>query len=477
MGSVPPNAKSAGRLIDQRLKARSEKPGEQRTLTVEYRETPEILPVISLPVDSLVLNPDTHRIRAQKSLDMAREKHLRDEPYGEEGQSYLQYLLTRDPANPDHEDSAFKELKESLKQYGQEEPGIVTRSGVLINGNTRCVALRELHKQQIEVAVLPSDAGDADTEAIELVLQLRKEHKREYSFVNHLLAIDGRISRGDSPSDIKRDFRIQQSTYDRSIWILQQIRNVIERSKVALESGEVASLRLVDFEVHQGKLEELYRAWSRLTKRGKHDEAARLVEQRMLATAMEKSKTDARLIDENFLTDYASSILPRADAEPSTISIPGVPGGLAVAGPSSKARQVAAVNDTALKSRAVKQAADKANADELAKSSKDISRIEQALESALTVAGKNSRLKRTQNAPIQSLEDATEDIRSAVTAIAASRAVSAFDVVEIDDALKTFKAELTRLAQHIRPTIDNPTIDSESQLDGATWLFKAVAEL
>lgn len=471
MGYLPPNATAASHLIEQRLAARAEKTGEQRTLTVEFRGVPEILPVITLPVESLVLNPDTHRIRAQKSLHMDREKALENEPFGEEAQSYLQYLLSRDPANPEHEDSAFKELKASLGQYGQEEPGIVTQSGVLINGNTRCVALRELGKHQIVVAVLPSDAAEADTEAIELVLQLRKEHKRDYSFVNHLLAIDGRIARGDDPTEIQRDFRMRASSYERSVWILSQIREAIERSKVTLENGTEVGMRLIDFEVHQGKLEELHRAWSKLAKRGKRDEAERLVEQRLLATAMDKSKTDARLIDENFLKNYAPTVLPTNEYQPAEVNVPGIPGGLKVAGPSSETQRVSAVTDLALKSRAIKQSTAQASAEEVSRSASKISQLEAALEDGLTAAGKNARLKKTQDAPIQSLEDATEDIRAAISAIADSKAVSAFDAEELDNALRSFKKELTRLAQHVKPAVTD-----SGPSDGVSWLFKAVSE-
>lgn len=469
MGHLPPNAAAVAQLIEHRLSARLEKAGEQRTLTVDFRGQPEILSVVSLPVDSLMLNPDTHRIRAQKSLDPERERALEDDPYGEVAQSYLQHLLTRDPVNPENEDTSFKELRESLSEYGQEEPGIVTRAGVLINANTRCVALRELGKREILVAVLPSDAAEADTEAIELVLQLRKEHKRDYSFVNALLAVDDRVARGDDPAAIQKDFRMRADTYKRSIWMLSLIRDAIERSKISLLDGTEVKMRLIDFEIHQGKLEELYRSWSKLEKNGQHDRADRLLEQRLLAIVMDKSKTDVRLIDEDFLKNHAAEVLPQGDFNPTAINVPGVPGGLQVAGPSSDTQRVSTVTDSALKARAIRQSTALATPDEVRNSAARLVKLDSALENGLTIAGKSARLKKTHDAPIQSLEDATEDLRAAVSAIAGSKAARSFDPEELDNALQSFKKELTRLAQHVKPTVTNDDLS-----EGVAWLFKAV---
>jgi len=469
MGRRPTQAAAAEQLIGTRLRARAEKSGEQRTLTIEFRGHPEILPVISLPVDSVVLNPDTHRIRAQKSLDPEGERALEQDPYGDPAQKYLQHLLSRDPINPDTEDNSFKELKASLAEYGQEEPGIVTRSGVLINANTRCVALRELIKPEILVAVLPSDSGDSDTEAIELALQLRKEHKRDYSFVNELLAIDARVARGDKPSDIQKDFRMRSSTFARAIWILQQIRDVIERSRVTLEDGTEAKMRYVDFEIHQGKLEELYRSYSKLVKEGKQDQAARLLNQRLAAVALDKSKTDVRLIDEDFLKVHAPEVLPEGEFEAEEQSIPGLPG-IKVAGESGESKRVSQLADDVFKARAIAQVPERATSEEVKRAEARMNVVNESVERALNKAGRNARLKKTQDAPNQFIEDAAEDISAARQAIATSKSSGTFDPEDIENALVSLRKALVSLAQHIRPAMAK----AESG-DGVEWLMKSVS--
>ena len=57
-------------------------------------------------------------------------------------------------------------LKDSLID-GQDQPGLITRKGKLVNGNTRCVLLRDLRAEgritnsTIRVAVLPSDVVES----------------------------------------------------------------------------------------------------------------------------------------------------------------------------------------------------------------------------------------------------------------------------------------------------------------------------
>jgi hypothetical protein len=182
-----------------------------------------------MPVDLLHFNPDTHRIRAQRSMDPDRERKLESDPFGETAQNYLHQLLMGDPTDPSKIDPSFIALKDDLREHGQTDPGIITRSGVLINGNTRRAALKEIGEKNIRVGVLPPDAGHDDLQSIELSLQLRKDHKRDYSFMNFLLAVDERAVAGELAANIQRDFHIQATTYERSRWILEFVREALDR--------------------------------------------------------------------------------------------------------------------------------------------------------------------------------------------------------------------------------------------------------
>lgn len=292
----PPNADDVEQVVRTRLDALATTAGAQETTMVEWRGQQLPIPVITMPVNLLSYNPATHRVRVQRTLDPVRDKALDSNPFAADSQAYLHQLLMGIPSDPTKTDPAFNLLAEDLRENGQTDPGIITRKGILINGNTRCAALKELGREHIRVGVLPPDASHDDLESIELSLQLRRSHKREYSFMNFLLALDERVKIGRPTAEILRDFRIRQRTFDQDRWILEFVREVIKRSQATAGTGTDVSLRLVDFETDQGKLEELYRAYSSL-KGQSPDEAEVLREQRLFALILDKSKTDLRLID------------------------------------------------------------------------------------------------------------------------------------------------------------------------------------
>lgn len=175
-----PNEAARSRKIEEALAAASEHPDPER-IRIPWRSGSCVATVVELPVDHVVLNPRSHRIRAQ--LESAENcEVVRADPYGQEAQAVLEDLLRNV--------EKYRDLMRNLEDEGQADPGIVSRSGVLINANTRCVALRDLKKPYIRAAVLPSDASAEEIDRLELRLQIRKDFVSEYTFTNELLFIE-----------------------------------------------------------------------------------------------------------------------------------------------------------------------------------------------------------------------------------------------------------------------------------------------
>lgn len=252
---VPPEGEKARSLVEERLRLALREDGAK--VTVEWRGEQRHLNVISMPTDVLYFNPDTHRIRAQRTLDPEQNKTLEEQPWSEQAQRYLHHLLTRKPSDPSQEDPDFITLKDEIDDFGQKEPGIITRDGILVDGNTRCAAMREIGIENIRVGVLPEDTSRADINNVELALQLRRDKRRDYSYINRLIAIEEQIRNGRREEDVARDFNIRVRTLRQDRWVYELIAEAIERSDVSDASG--AALRLVDFEDHQEKLRELQR--------------------------------------------------------------------------------------------------------------------------------------------------------------------------------------------------------------------------
>ncbi|WNG88498.1 hypothetical protein C6A87_004450 [Mycobacterium sp. ITM-2016-00317] len=450
-------------VVDSRLKSAKNGDGILETVNVEWRNQQKAIPVITMPTSLLSYNPLTHRIRAQRTLDPARNSELERDPYGDSAQRYLHALLAGDPMDPSKEDPTFAALKQDLKDHGQTDPGIITEDGVLINGNTRCAALRDLNEEHIRVGVLPPDAGLDDLQSIELSLQLRKDLKRDYSFMNFLLAIDERRAAGRPAAEIQKDFRIKATTFERSVWILNFIEDVIERSRVKTAGGEEASLHLIDFEGDQGKLEELYRTYkSRKIKAA--DEAEALREQRLLALILDKSKTDLRLIDHDFADLYLKNIVPQdpPSSEPKR-TIPGT--SIPAPAPSAKVQVLREFTTKVLRAKAIEKAGATVTPNELAEAGESLASTRAAVNEALDKAGKTGRVVKKRFGPGERLSDANDNLQLCIEAVAGARATANFRAEDLDDELAALRTNLLKLSQLVSRGADSDT-------DGVNWLVQ-----
>jgi hypothetical protein len=458
-----PTADDVRKVVEERLAAAEAVKGAKETVVVEWRGTPLPIPVITMPVDLLAYNPDTHRVRAQRSLDADRDKELASDPWGEKAQAYLHHLLMGNPSDPEKTDPDFEQLKDDLKQHGQRDPGIIDRAGVLVNGNTRRAALKELGQENIRVGVLPSDSGFDDVQAVELSLQLRKDHRRDYSFMNTLLAIDERVKAGWAAEKIQREFRIRKDSFERSRWILETVREVIDRSHVDDGNGGAASLRLVDFETHQGKLEELYRAFKTLKAKSPEDAEA-LKEQRLLAIVMGYSKTDVRYVEPDFAKyKPIQAVLPAPDpVAAAPVAIPGL--SVTAPPPSPRVEQLKQLTTEVLQAKAVSLDPEVATPASQSKAAETLTSVGEALDEALGQAGKDGRLKKKRFGPVDRLSDANEDLQLTVDAIAEARSTGNFAPGDLDDALVTLRGNLVKIAQAVART------KSDEDGQGIEWL-------
>jgi len=169
------------RIEDLLAAQEGERAGERITLPWQD-ERGQTFPVIKISLDHVVFNPRSHRIREQ--LESHEKRAIVEKsPFTEAGQKIITEILSKT--------DGYEDLKANLREYGQNESGVITRAGVLINANTRAVALREINPHGfIRVAVLPKKADPKDIAKLELTLQMRRDFKQEYTFVNQLLFVE-----------------------------------------------------------------------------------------------------------------------------------------------------------------------------------------------------------------------------------------------------------------------------------------------
>ncbi len=292
-------------------------PEKHETVHMPWTAGEPLLEVIRISVDELLLNPQSHRIRAQLQDD-PEWASLREEPFGEPAQRLIERHVraAREPAE-------FSALKQSLVQDGQTDPGVMTHAGVLVNANTRAVALREVDdplKRSLRVAVLPPTAKPEDLALLELRLQMQKQLKVEYTMTNELLFIEElSVRRRMSAGQIATELRIEpenkrkgEAEVDLRLKLLDLIR-IMQRLPtrplpVTFFDERIGSVPRSSVQ----QLRELYRAYAPLVE--SDPPAARAHLQRfLLSVAVGVSAVhQLRVVDEEFMDAY---MLPALEEE------------------------------------------------------------------------------------------------------------------------------------------------------------------
>jgi len=91
---------------------------------------------------------------------------------------------------------------EVLEKDGQREAILISSTGVVINGNRRLAAMRELGVDYVDCMVLPADATADEIVDIEANLQAKPETKLDYDWIGDAQLINRLIHMGRSTKDV-----------------------------------------------------------------------------------------------------------------------------------------------------------------------------------------------------------------------------------------------------------------------------------
>lgn len=209
------------------------------------------LPAVEVPVTWVRFSTLNHRTRAEQDQvirNRGREDLFTADPLGDDAQSE-QYKILRDQ-------EGFADLAADVKSRGQQEPAIITADGILINGNRRAAALRSLFEgnhlkfQYIRCLVLPQDATADEIVDLEAELQIARDFKQDYSWVNEALLIQELYDREGKNFDrvaarMHRKASDVRDMYEK----IQQVQQL-----VAMSQG---TWNLVDFTENESAFDEL----------------------------------------------------------------------------------------------------------------------------------------------------------------------------------------------------------------------------
>lgn len=166
----------------------------------EYQNKPHDLPVIFLPLGLPIYRMANFRTRTAQQAYVRREGKTGDYfTAGEENEAAQQrqheFLLKY--ANTGREGS-IAPITEVLKAERQRQPILISRRGVVVNGNRRLAAMRSLYEEDpslyreftnIKCQILPATATETDIVEVEVRLQMKQRTELDYDWINECIAI------------------------------------------------------------------------------------------------------------------------------------------------------------------------------------------------------------------------------------------------------------------------------------------------
>ncbi len=269
---------------------------QSRTESVPIGSELKQLTIINLPVDLLILNPKNHRIAAQiKDGDLLAGL----DPSTKSAQDIIENLLA--------ETDQFSALKNELKALGQRDVGIISRDGLLINGNTRCAALRALHKEgdsksaYMDVAILPGSTNQRQVTDLEIDLQMVKLTHQDYTFTNELLLIDEVLSNNTyTEKELAKRMNRRVNTIKKKVRILKIIKEVRQMS-----NPKIAWKVFDQKETHLNDLDEKMQS---LIATNEIAAAENVKYARIFAIFIGLNKDHVREVDDNTFQEIRSSV-------------------------------------------------------------------------------------------------------------------------------------------------------------------------
>ena len=169
--------------------------------------------VISLPVDLPVYRLENCRAFSAQQTEIAREGL--DKKFFAKGQEVVSAQTAQHKILaelPRRGTESVTPISDVLQKEGQRETILISISGVVVNGNRRLSAMRELLRQSdgsvdqrfeyVRCAVLPPDTARDEIDDIEADLQARPETKLDYDWIGDARLIRRQVDKGRSTKQV-----------------------------------------------------------------------------------------------------------------------------------------------------------------------------------------------------------------------------------------------------------------------------------
>lgn len=194
----------------------------------EFRNQKTQLKLIRIASDLLIYRTENFRTYIDQHSYIIREKKPADFFLaGQENESIqqLQHDIVARLARKGRADSITPVI-EVLKTEKQREPLLITQRGIVVNGNRRLAAMRELLEEDstanaefthVDCLVLPADVTPEEIVDIEARLQAKPETKLDYDWIGDCLLIQKLLDLGRTPAQVAERLNRKQTEIRNSL--------------------------------------------------------------------------------------------------------------------------------------------------------------------------------------------------------------------------------------------------------------------
>lgn len=203
-------------------------------LIYDFRSGTHSPKVISLPTDVPVYRLENCRTFSAQQTEIARNGL--DKGFFERGQELTsaqqaQHAILLRLAEKEKE-GTVAQIIEVLRKEGQRETILITSTGVVVNGNRRLSAMRELMRHRdgsvderftnVRCAVLPPDVTRDEIDDIEADLQARPQTKLDYDWIGDARLIRRQVDKGRSTKEVADRLRRSKTDIENALQALDE---------------------------------------------------------------------------------------------------------------------------------------------------------------------------------------------------------------------------------------------------------------
>ena len=181
-----------------------------------------------------------HRVRIETSFPLYRiqsgRTHRAQSQYLE-GHPELPKDFFQDPEDPKVQKAQHeillgmineRDLSADLKDRKQLSPLVLTSDGYVVDGNRRLAALRNQREEYADAVVLPADAQSHEIYETEIELQMQRETKAPYNWIDQALHIEYGLKELNEPvATVARRMRKSEADINNEITKLHVVRGYL----------------------------------------------------------------------------------------------------------------------------------------------------------------------------------------------------------------------------------------------------------